>query len=99
MRYKQSMNDNDENTDNNVYEASWAPTDPRDAGEGEARFGDGRVGSKVRIFGVMHPVLNLFVLAFDSIFNRSRLATLVLLLILIGLLVIFWLSGVFPDSK
>ena len=103
MRYKTCMSDTDKNTDDNVYDASWAPTDPRDAhsdkGEGAARFGDGRVGSKVRILGVMHPVLNLFVLAFDSIINRSRLATWVLILILAGLLLIFWLSGAFSGWK
>ena len=89
------MSEQDNSKHDNTYEASWAPADPRDADLANARFGDGRVGSKVRIFAVMHPVFNLFVLAFDSIFNRSRLAVTGLLLILLGLLLVLWLSGVF----
>jgi|GEM_PF-3687845 len=99
MRYKPSMDHSDKNNNDNVYEATWAPADPREPGQGHARFGDGKVGSKVRILGVMHPVLNLFVLAFDSIFNRSRLVAGVLLLILTGLLVILWLSGLLANWK
>jgi len=62
----------------NVYAADWAPKDPRDKLFDENASPSEKVFSIFRVIGAFHPVLNIFILACDSIrkLGTSRAALL-----------------------
>ncbi len=71
--------------------ASWAPVDPRDLSSDKNASSSSKAGGLIRIFGSMHPVFNLIILAFDAIFKRSKVATVALGLIMLGLSTILYI--------
>ena len=82
------MSDKDSASDTSdiIYEASWAPEDPRDRMYDQGVSTAGKVGAFVRIIGSYHPVLNLLVLVFD-LFKRSGVSGLFFLLFILPALV------------
>jgi len=75
--------------DDKTIEASWAPSDPRDTSVDKSANTSSKVGGITRIVGAMHPVLNLFILVYDALVHRSKLAWGILLGLLVSLLVIY----------
>ncbi|UTW57508.1 hypothetical protein KFE96_11695 [Kordiimonas sp. SCSIO 12603] len=77
-----SDKDSASNPSDIVYEASWAPEDPRDRMYDQDASAVRKVGAFVRIIGSYHPVLNLPILAFDLLKKLGLSSLLFLLLIL-----------------
>ena len=75
-------------------EATWAPRDPRDRLYDPGASSVEKVGSLFRIVGAFHPVLNLIILAYDSIRKlgaaRAVFLGLILIAVFFALHLWFW---------
>ena len=65
-----------------IYEASWAPKDPRDRMYDQEASRAIKAASFIRIAGSYHPVLNLLILFFDLMKKVGVSSLLFLLLVL-----------------
>ncbi len=75
----------------NVYEATWAPKDPRDRLYDEDATAAEKSASAFRIIASFHPVLNFFLLLSDMM-RRIGLGKSLILLVIISLSLLFaWL--------
>ncbi len=73
-----------------VYEALWAPKDPRDKLYDESSGKAVKLVAVVRIAGSYHPVLNLFILIIDGIRRLGMLTAVLLWVVVLSILAGLW---------